>query len=73
MEELGVFKYKFSNNVSSQVIDSFCLQRTRLVVKWRHLVVTFSVEQFSNISQIKVIYFSAVNKPSLNRTLIYLI
>ena len=34
-------------------IDSFCLYRTRHVVKWRHLVVTFSVEEFSSISQIK--------------------
>ena len=34
-------------------IDSFCLQRTRLVVQWRNLVVTFSVESFSSILQIK--------------------
>ena len=35
------------------IIDSFCLWRTRLVVKWRHLVVTFSVEEFSSILQLK--------------------
>ena len=34
-------------------IDSFCLQRTRLIIQQRHLVVTFSVEEFSSISQIK--------------------
>ena len=34
-------------------IDSFCLLRTRLIVHWRHLVITFSVEEFSSISQIK--------------------
>ena len=34
-------------------IDSFCLHRPRLVVKWRHLVVTFCVEEFSSVSQIK--------------------
>ena len=32
---------------------------TRLVLKWRHLVVTFSVEEFSSISQF--FYFNAVN------------
>ena len=34
-------------------LDRFCLKRTRLVVKWRHLVVTFSIKEFSSISQIK--------------------
>ena len=29
-----------------------CLKRNRLVVKWRHLVVTFSVEEFSSIAQL---------------------
>ena len=37
-------------------IDCFCLYRTRLEVKWRHLVVTLSVEEFSSI-----FYFNAVN------------
>ena len=36
-----------------QLPQTTCLQRTRLVVKWRHLVITFSVEEFYSISQIK--------------------
>ena len=34
-------------------VDSFCLYITILIVKWRHLVVTFSVGEFSSISLIK--------------------
>ena len=33
-------------------IDSFCFYRARLIVKWRHLVVTFPLEEFSSIARI---------------------
>ena len=52
--------------VNDVVIVLPCLKRTRLVVKWRHLVVTFSVEELFSIAQIKSFDFDAVSKPSLS-------
>ena len=58
----GDFGGKLGWEWRSRVKNSFCLHRTRLKVKWRLLVVTFSIEEFSGISQIKrFFYFNAVN------------
>ena len=34
-------------------MESLCLYKTRLVLMWRHLEVTFSLEEFDSISLIK--------------------
>ena len=49
----GRFFLTLETHVIKMTTDSFCLSRPILIVMYRHLVVTFSIEEFSSLSQIK--------------------
>ena len=48
-----ILKQRYQSIHKISILDSFCLNRTWLIVKWRHLVVTFSLEELSSNLQVQ--------------------